>query len=88
MSAVNNILLWAPGSCEKLREKTLLKKKANPLKVRCPRCGKDTQLEGNPYRPFCSRRCKLIDLGRWVDEEYLIPGQEDEAEGELEREKN
>jgi len=29
----------------------------------------------NPYRPFCSERCKLIDLGMWVGEQYRIPGQ-------------
>jgi len=59
-------------------------KKGEPLIVHCPRCGKNTQLEGNPYRPFCSRRCKLIDLGKWVDEEYIIPGQDDETDQEEE----
>ena len=29
--------------------------------------------EGNPFRPFCSRRCKLIDLGKWAAEEYHVP---------------
>jgi len=29
--------------------------------------------KGNPYRPFCSKRCKLIDLGSWIDERYVIP---------------
>jgi endogenous inhibitor of DNA gyrase (YacG/DUF329 family) len=29
---------------------------------------------GNPYRPFCSERCKLIDLGAWADESHRIPG--------------
>ena len=28
----------------------------------------------NPYRPFCSERCKLIDLGAWADGSYNIPG--------------
>jgi len=27
----------------------------------------------NPYRPFCSQRCKLIDLGQWATENYRIP---------------
>ncbi len=41
-------------------------------KVRCPQCGRLTKWEGNPYRPFCSERCKLIDLGRWLSEDYRI----------------
>jgi endogenous inhibitor of DNA gyrase (YacG/DUF329 family) len=27
----------------------------------------------NPYRPFCSERCKLADLGRWLNEDYRLP---------------
>ena len=43
-------------------------------KVRCPHCGKiiDYSVE-NPYRPFCSERCKMIDLGEWADEKFKIP---------------
>ena len=41
--------------------------------VKCPRCGTETKFEGNTYRPFCSERCKLIDLGRWIEESYRIP---------------
>ena len=44
--------------------------------LRCPGCGKPTQWEGNPSRPFCSERCRLIDLGAWVNEEYRVPGEE------------
>lgn len=40
--------------------------------VSCPRCGKSTDWEGNEFRPFCSMRCKLIDLGSWISEEYVI----------------
>ncbi|MBI4193914.1 MAG: DNA gyrase inhibitor YacG [Betaproteobacteria bacterium] len=41
--------------------------------VSCPRCGKSTAWDtGNPYRPFCSKRCKLIDLGAWASETYRI----------------
>lgn len=42
--------------------------------MKCPTCGKPVELKENPFRPFCSERCKLIDLGRWVNEEYRIPG--------------
>lgn len=36
-----------------------------------------------PYRPFCSERCKQIDLGAWADEQYKVPGA---AEDENDRE--
>ncbi|MEW6169758.1 MAG: DNA gyrase inhibitor YacG [Pseudomonadota bacterium] len=43
----------------------------------CPQCGKSTRLDPqNPWRPFCSERCKLIDLGAWFSEERGIPGDE------------
>jgi endogenous inhibitor of DNA gyrase (YacG/DUF329 family) len=50
-------------------------------KLKCPTCGKAVPWEGNPFRPFCSERCRMVDLGAWVDEEYRIP-----AEEKLERE--
>jgi endogenous inhibitor of DNA gyrase (YacG/DUF329 family) len=43
--------------------------------VRCPRCGKEAEYEGNEFRPFCSERCKLIDFGAWADEEYALPAE-------------
>ncbi len=43
--------------------------------VSCPNCKKKTEYEGNPYRPFCSKRCKMVDLGSWLKEEYRIPVQ-------------
>ncbi|MGE3319474.1 MAG: DNA gyrase inhibitor YacG [Candidatus Berkiella sp.] len=46
-------------------------------KVLCPRCQKKTHFEAsNPYRPFCSERCKLIDLGHWAAEDYKIPAEQ------------
>jgi len=39
----------------------------------CPICGKPASLEDNPYKPFCSERCKMIDLGQWATEKYRIP---------------
>ena len=41
--------------------------------VKCPTCGKETQYEGNEFRPFCSERCKLLDFGAWADEQYSVP---------------
>ncbi len=48
------------------------------MKVKCPRCRKETVLEGNPFRPFCSERCKLVDLGYWLSGSYGIAGTEDD----------
>jgi endogenous inhibitor of DNA gyrase (YacG/DUF329 family) len=40
----------------------------------CPTCKKQVTPQDNPFRPFCSERCKLIDLDKWVSEEYCVPG--------------
>lgn len=40
------------------------------MKVKCPRCGLESEFSAdNPYRPFCSRRCKESDLYDWLTEE-------------------
>ncbi|MBV1787100.1 DNA gyrase inhibitor YacG [Marinobacterium sp. D7] len=42
--------------------------------INCPQCGKPTLYSPeNSYRPFCSKRCRLIDLGEWASEGYQIP---------------
>jgi endogenous inhibitor of DNA gyrase (YacG/DUF329 family) len=46
--------------------------------VKCPRCGKETEYEGNEFRPFCSDRCKLLDFGAWADEQYALPAEASE----------
>ncbi len=48
--------------------------------ITCPGCGKETVWKGNPYRPFCSERCKLIDLGDWATGKHAIPGEAVEKE--------
>ena len=51
--------------------------------VPCPTCGQPVEWSGrSPYRPFCSERCRLIDLGDWIDEERRIPGETLGDEGE------
>lgn len=43
-------------------------------KVRCPQCGGESLWSAdNKFRPFCSERCKLIDLGAWASESYRVP---------------
>jgi hypothetical protein len=45
-----------------------------PRLVNCPVCGKAAPFDAsNPFRPFCSERCKLIDLGQWANEAYRVP---------------
>lgn len=51
----------------------------------CPYCKKPAQWEDNPFRPFCSERCKMIDLGKWAAEDYRIPGEKADDE-EIENE--
>ncbi len=42
--------------------------------IPCPNCQQPVQWSNdNPYRPFCSERCKLIDFGAWANEEHSIP---------------
>lgn len=48
------------------------------MQITCPLCKKKTTWEENPWRPFCSERCKLVDLGKWASDEYRIPGEKDE----------
>jgi endogenous inhibitor of DNA gyrase (YacG/DUF329 family) len=51
--------------------------------VRCPQCSKEIEWnEANPYRPFCSARCKQIDLGAWASEEYRLSGSPQDGEPE------
>lgn len=46
------------------------------MQIVCPVCKNKTTWEENPWTPFCSERCKLIDLGKWFSEEYRIEGKE------------
>jgi hypothetical protein len=41
--------------------------------VRCPTCRRECAWEDNPHRPFCSERCRLLDLSNWIGERYRIP---------------
>ena len=45
------------------------------LEISCPHCGKLHPWQDNAFRPFCSERCKLIDLGAWLEEKHAIPGE-------------
>jgi endogenous inhibitor of DNA gyrase (YacG/DUF329 family) len=48
-----------------------------PTMVACPTCGNAVAwVPENKWKPFCSERCKLIDLGEWATEKYKVPVQE------------
>jgi uncharacterized protein len=47
-----------------------------PARLRCPTCRREiTWSDEFPWRPFCSERCKLVDLGAWLSEAHAIPGE-------------
>ncbi|HEY8047906.1 MAG TPA: DNA gyrase inhibitor YacG [Ramlibacter sp.] len=47
-----------------------------PKTVKCPTCGGDSvYAPGNRFRPFCSERCKNIDLGAWSNEDFRVPAE-------------
>ena len=52
---------------------------SSPRLVVCPTCGKSVEWgsDTSAWRPFCSERCKLIDLGAWAAERYRVPVVED-----------
>lgn len=64
------VLIWQvlAGSVPSLRSK-----------MPCPICAKPTETD---YRPFCSKRCADIDLGRWFSESYSVPANDDEADSD------
>jgi endogenous inhibitor of DNA gyrase (YacG/DUF329 family) len=51
-------------------------KKNQKNDIVCPHCGKKgTWAIENTFRPFCSERCKMIDLGNWAEEKNSVPGE-------------
>ena len=55
-----------------------------PTKGKCPSCRGVAIKEGNKLWPFCSERCHLVDLGRWLNEEYRVPDEPDVSGGGIE----
>lgn len=51
-----------------------------PKIVACPHCAKEVIWDqNNPFRPFCSERCKMIDLGHWANETYRVPVEDNDT---------
>ena len=58
------------------------------MTVKCPMCGTMVKWEGNVFRPFCSERCRLLDLEGWFSERYRLPKvEEDESDETLPEER-
>ena len=67
---------------------------AKSTRIHCPICNRENDYFADPLGPFCSARCKLIDLGKWLGEEYRISeplrpdhfaGDEEAAEEDLDK---
>ena len=56
-----------------------------PKKNKCPQCKTEIEYRlDNEFRPFCSERCKLIDLGDWADEKFKVPTNDSLSEQDIE----
>jgi len=58
------------------------------MQLRCPTCRRTFEEADSPTPPFCCERCKMIDLGNWLNEDYAVPNdgddeQEESFEGEF-----
>lgn len=52
----------------------------------CPACGQEVSKAGSEFFPFCSQRCRLLDLGKWLDGRFRIAGRKLPTEAETEDE--
>ncbi len=58
-----------------------MKPPSKPPVVACPTCGTAVSwTAASRWKPFCSERCKMIDLGQWATEKYRVPAEEPEPE--------
>lgn len=54
----------------------------NPVFVKCPTCGRELEWATARFRPFCSERCRLVDLGAWFSEQRAIAGEDAASEAD------
>ncbi len=58
-----------------------MQKESLEISIRCPTCKKIIKYsKNNPFRPFCSERCRTLDLGAWAEESYKIPENQEKIE--------
>ena len=43
------------------------------LQIKCPHCNREFNYYQSDSRPFCSEKCKMVDLGHWFEESYVVP---------------
>lgn len=55
------------------------------LKVKCPHCEKEFNYYSSKFRPFCSERCKMVDLGQWLTESYKVSSKENLSEEDIDK---
>ena len=53
------------------------------FQIKCPHCQKKFNYYESTFRPFCSERCKMVDLGHWLEESYNIPVKEEEQKDKV-----
>ena len=58
----------------------------SPARVKCPTCRREIDWANTPFRPFCSERCRLIDLGKWASGKYVISSPVTDADDEIDAE--
>ena len=66
-----------------MESERIVNKHPGKAKLKCPICGKPVEFEAPPLGMFCSDRCKLVDLGKWLGEDYRVsdPLRPDHFEG-------
>ena len=55
------------------------------ISVNCPSCKSDFDYYSSEFRPFCSQKCKMIDLGLWLTESYSIDSKEPLEEADIDK---
>lgn len=61
----------------------MMKERKRGPQVKCPQCKEKFNYYDSEFRPFCSEKCKMIDLGHWLNESYSVPSQGPLSEEEI-----
>ena len=59
--------------------------KGKHIKVNCPKCKNEFSYYDSEFRPFCSERCKQVDLGLWFNETYTVASEEKLTDNDLQK---
>jgi endogenous inhibitor of DNA gyrase (YacG/DUF329 family) len=73
-----------PGATAPANATSAASSTASARIVPCPQCGGPSRYESaNRWRPFCSERCRMIDLGAWASDSYVVPGKPVESDDDV-----